>query len=103
MLSPTEEQLLALEMFQTRRPLKITAFAGAGKTTTLPLLAESRRSPGVTESGVFEESRPAKEWILETWGELENRCRREPCVGKLAKFVSKLRGMRNWIVGLTAY
>jgi hypothetical protein len=31
----TEEQLIALEMFCTGRPLKITAFAGAGKTTTL--------------------------------------------------------------------
>lgn len=46
MAQPTEEQLIALEMFRTGGPLKITAFAGAGKTTTLELLASSRASRG---------------------------------------------------------
>lgn len=43
---PTEEQAVALEYFRTGRPLKITAFAGAGKTSTLELLARSRSSRG---------------------------------------------------------
>jgi hypothetical protein len=36
------EQLEALEHFKAERPQKITAFAGAGKTTNLELLARSR-------------------------------------------------------------
>ena len=47
MRRPTEEQLIAVEKFKAGRPLKITAFAGAGKTTTLQLLASSRRSRGL--------------------------------------------------------
>lgn len=39
---PTDEQALALEYFRKGQPLKITAFAGAGKTTILELLARSR-------------------------------------------------------------
>jgi hypothetical protein len=46
MAQPTDEQLIAVEKFQTGRPLRITAFAGAGKTTTLALLANSRASRG---------------------------------------------------------
>ena|ERR1700730_9625263 len=46
MFNPTEEQLVARDKFLTGRPLKITAFAGAGKTTTLTLLAQSRRTRG---------------------------------------------------------
>jgi len=46
MPQPTDEQLEALEHFKSGRPLKITAFAGAGKTTTLQLLASSRRARG---------------------------------------------------------
>src|SRR5215472_3320898 len=46
MPQPTDEQLEALEHFKSGRPLKITAFAGAGKTTTLELLARSRRARG---------------------------------------------------------
>jgi thymidine kinase len=42
----TDEQLIAVEKFRTGRPLKIAAFAGAGKTTTLRMLAESRPSRG---------------------------------------------------------
>ena len=34
MYRPTDEQALALEYFRKGQPLKITAFAGAGKTTT---------------------------------------------------------------------
>lgn len=44
---PTPEQLDALARFKTGKPLKITAFAGAGKTTTLTLLANSRREHGM--------------------------------------------------------
>lgn len=41
---PTDEQSAAIEKFRTGRSLKITAFAGAGKTTTLQFLAtESSR------------------------------------------------------------
>ena len=46
MPKPTQEQLEALELFKSQRPLKITAFAGAGKTTTLELLARSRNTRG---------------------------------------------------------
>lgn len=46
-LQATEEQRLAVEKFATGRPLKIIAFAGAGKTTTLKLLADSRQTRGI--------------------------------------------------------
>ena len=46
MPQPTEEQLRALERFRSGRPLKINAFAGAGKTTTLQILASSRTTRG---------------------------------------------------------
>ncbi len=46
-LRATEEQRNAVGKFASGRPLKIAAFAGAGKTTTLKLLAESRPSRGV--------------------------------------------------------
>lgn len=47
MNNPTDEQRQALEKFRTCKPLKIKAFAGAGKTTTLTLLARSRSTRGV--------------------------------------------------------
>lgn len=47
MVTPTAEQLEALAKFRTGRPLKVTAFAGAGKTTTLKLLAGSRPDRGI--------------------------------------------------------
>jgi hypothetical protein len=40
----TEEQSVAVEKFNTGRPMKIAAFAGAGKTTTL---ADSRPTRGI--------------------------------------------------------
>ena len=43
---PTEQQSHALKAFSTGRPLKINAFAGSGKTTTLRLLAASRTARG---------------------------------------------------------
>jgi hypothetical protein len=46
MPQPTEEQARALERFRSGRPLKINAFAGAGKTTTLQILAGSRSTRG---------------------------------------------------------
>lgn len=46
-LQATAEQLEAIEKFRTGRPLKINAFAGAGKTTTLRLLADSRSTRGL--------------------------------------------------------
>jgi hypothetical protein len=43
----TEEQRVAIDKFGGRGPLKIAAFAGAGKTTTLTMLAKSRSSRGI--------------------------------------------------------
>ena len=42
MVHPTEEQQAAVAQFLTGRPLKITAFAGSGKTATLRMLAPAR-------------------------------------------------------------
>ena len=47
MAQPTDEQERAVEKFQARRPLKIAAFAGTGKTSTLIFMARSRRSRGL--------------------------------------------------------
>ena len=47
MVQPTDEQERAIEKFRTRRPLKIAAFAGTGKTSTLSFMARSRRSSGL--------------------------------------------------------
>jgi UvrD-like helicase family protein len=47
MVDPTEEQQAAVARFLTGRPLKITAFAGAGKTTTLRILAEATQARGI--------------------------------------------------------
>jgi superfamily I DNA/RNA helicase len=47
MVRPTDEQEQAVERFRTRRPLKIAAFAGTGKTSTLTFMARSRRSSGL--------------------------------------------------------
>jgi hypothetical protein len=47
MVQPTDEQALAVEKFKTGRPLKITAFAGTGKTSTLIQMARTRRSRGL--------------------------------------------------------
>ena len=44
---PTSEQHLALELFATGESLKINAFAGTGKTSTLEFLAEHSRKPGI--------------------------------------------------------
>ncbi len=44
MTRPTKEQEEAVERFLTGAPLKIAAFAGAGKTTTLKMLAEAAGS-----------------------------------------------------------
>jgi hypothetical protein len=44
---PTSEQSLALELFLTGESLKINAFAGTGKTTTLEYLAEHSTDPGI--------------------------------------------------------
>ena len=46
-MTPTDEQRAATEAFQHNRLLKITAFAGAGKTTTLQLLAETSSERGL--------------------------------------------------------
>ena len=45
--SPTPEQLEARDIFATRKSLKINAFAGTGKTSTLELLARSTDRTGV--------------------------------------------------------
>jgi superfamily II DNA or RNA helicase len=47
MVQPTDEQERAVEKFRARRPLKIAAFAGTGKTSTLTFMARSRRSSGL--------------------------------------------------------
>jgi hypothetical protein len=46
-LKPTAEQLDALNKFSTKEGLKIAAFAGAGKTSTLQVLAKSRKGKGL--------------------------------------------------------
>lgn len=46
-MNPTAEQLHAVACFRSRRDLKISAFAGAGKTTTLALLSRSRTNKGL--------------------------------------------------------
>ena len=43
----TDEQLQAVELFKRRKPLKISAFAGSGKTSTLLLLAQTRPEKGL--------------------------------------------------------
>jgi len=45
--TPTPEQLACLQLFQTGESFKIAAFAGAGKTSTLRLLAESTNRRGI--------------------------------------------------------
>lgn len=45
--APTPEQEQALEAFQTGDHLKINAFAGSGKTSTLALLARNARGAGL--------------------------------------------------------
>jgi ABC-type hemin transport system ATPase subunit len=47
MVLPTKEQQVAVEKFRTGRPLTIATFAGAGKTTTLKMLAEATPARGV--------------------------------------------------------
>lgn len=46
-IRPTEEQERAVEKFKTGKPLKISAFAGAGKTSTLTLMARTRNTRGI--------------------------------------------------------
>jgi len=46
-MKPTDQQQAAADAFLKHRLLKITAFAGAGKTTTLQLLANSRKERGL--------------------------------------------------------
>lgn len=46
-VTPTSEQARAVELFKTGEPLKINAFAGSGKTTTLKLLAEATTRRGL--------------------------------------------------------
>jgi superfamily I DNA/RNA helicase len=47
MVQPTDEQEAAVEKFGKRRALKIAAFAGTGKTSTLIFMAKSRTSRGL--------------------------------------------------------
>lgn len=46
-MTPTDEQHAAVEAFRHNRVLKITAFAGAGKTTTLQMLADASIEQGL--------------------------------------------------------
>lgn len=46
-MHPTQEQMGAVELFQTGEDLKLAAFAGAGKTSTLRMLANSSQNRGV--------------------------------------------------------
>jgi hypothetical protein len=46
MFRPTDEQQHAIELFKTGDTLRIDAYAGSGKTTTLELLAHSTRRSG---------------------------------------------------------
>jgi hypothetical protein len=44
---PTQEQAQAVDFFQTGKNLKLAAFAGAGKTSTLKMLANSSEQRGI--------------------------------------------------------
>ena len=46
-MEPTKEQLDAVKLFQTGENLKISAFAGAGKTSTLKMISRSREQSGL--------------------------------------------------------
>ncbi len=46
-MQPTQEQQDALSLFASRKSLRIDAYAGAGKTSTLVLLAHSRATRGL--------------------------------------------------------
>lgn len=46
-MQPTAEQQQAIALFRTGGSLKINAFAGSGKTTTLALLSETTARPGI--------------------------------------------------------
>ncbi len=46
-MKPTSEQSQAIKLFSTKRNLLVNAFAGAGKTTTLQMMAEESRSKGL--------------------------------------------------------
>lgn len=46
MFRPTDEQQNAIELFKTGETLRIDAYAGSGKTTTLELIAHSTRRSG---------------------------------------------------------
>jgi hypothetical protein len=45
--TPTDEQMAAVQAFRTGSNLKINAFAGSGKTSTLALLAQHAEGPGL--------------------------------------------------------
>lgn len=45
--SPTDEQMAAVSAFQTGEDVKINAFAGSGKTSTLALLAGAKKGSGL--------------------------------------------------------
>ena len=46
-MKPTDEQLSAIKLFHEHDSLKINAFSGAGKTTTLQYIAESTKKSGL--------------------------------------------------------
>lgn len=46
-MTPTSEQQECIDVFMDGRNMKINAFAGSGKTSTLKLLAQGRVSPGI--------------------------------------------------------
>jgi superfamily I DNA/RNA helicase len=47
MYKPTEEQEIALEAFSTGESIKVNAFAGTGKTTTLQMMSEKTMNKGL--------------------------------------------------------
>ncbi len=46
-MKPTDEQLSAIKLFHEYDSLKINAFSGAGKTTTLQYISESTKKSGL--------------------------------------------------------
>lgn len=46
-ITPTDEQMRALDMAMTGESFKIVAYAGAGKTSTLRLISEHKRGRGL--------------------------------------------------------
>lgn len=109
-MQPTAEQMVALEKFATGKNLKIAAFAGTGKTTTLRLLAESRGARGLYLAFNKAIQQQASEQFPRTvdcrtthslaWQTLKQRFSTQKMTGKLyAKQLARELELEDRIVG----